>query len=80
MQTLRLPSGAQVEQLCPGAEQTLGAASFSVSCAVEGDVLTHRLEMNLPPQRIAPDDYRAFAELLRSYDEAAASETRILLR
>jgi Tfp pilus assembly protein PilF len=78
-QRLRLPPGASVAELCPQAHRELGAASFTVSCTHEGDVLVHRAEITLPPQRIAPADYGAFSEFLRLYDEAVATESRVRL-
>ena len=76
-QTIRLPEGAQVERLCPEAEGAVGEARFSVSCQVAEGQLTHRLEMFIPPQRISPEQYREFSDFLRTYDEAAATETRL---
>jgi tetratricopeptide (TPR) repeat protein len=77
VQRVRLPEGARVDQLCPGEEQQFGPASFSVSCTQEGNVLIHRFEIDLPPQRITPAEYPRFAEFLRLFDEAVGQETRI---
>lgn len=79
-QRLTLPAGAEVTEVCPAVEQTVGRASFTVRCAVEEGTLVHRLEIHLPPQRIAPEDYAEFDAFLRAYDEAAAAESRVELQ
>jgi hypothetical protein len=35
--------------------------------------------MRIPPERITAESYPDFAALLRGYDEASATETRIIL-
>ncbi len=78
-QVLRLPEGALVERLCESVEQTFGEARFSITCAEREGTLTQRLEIYLPPRRIMPADYQAFADFLQAYDEAASGESRIVL-
>jgi hypothetical protein len=79
-QRLELPAGAEVEQPCEGASWEGDLGTFNVTCRLEEGVLVHRLELTIPPQRIPADRYPAFAALLRSYDEAANTESRIELQ
>jgi tetratricopeptide (TPR) repeat protein len=76
-QRLQLPAGSSVQQLCPSQRRRLGDARFSVDCRVHDDVLIHRLEVYLPVQRVAPEDYREFASFLRLVDDAGRRETRV---
>ena len=77
---LRLPAGAQVDQLCAGGSAESPVGRYSVTCSVEeGGVLVHRLELTVPPQRIPAELYPDFAAFLRGYDEAAATETRVVM-
>lgn len=78
-QRIRLPEGARIEQLCPQAEREQAGVRFSVSCTFDDDVLTHRVEIFIPPQRVSPGTYPDFAEMLRLYDEATGQETRIAM-
>jgi hypothetical protein len=80
VQRLRLAEGARVEQPCEGGRLESELGTFEVSCSVDEEgALVHRLEMLIPPERISTESYPDFAALLRGYDEASATETRIVL-
>lgn len=78
-QRIRVPEGAQIVGLCPESTGEHGTASFSISCTQEGNTLIQRVEIDLPPRRIAPEDYSSFADFLRRFDEGCANESRIVL-
>ena len=72
--TLALPAGLHLAQAAQPVERHTPFGDFSWSAREEGGKLLLDEEVTLPLQRIAPEQYPAFAAFARAVDEAQSQE------
>lgn len=84
---IKLPAGARLSALppkaalgltVPGAQGTLSSSFQETSAWKDGELSLTRT-LVLPPMRVAPKDYPAFADFCRKVDEAEARELLVVL-